>query len=73
MKNLFLVLILAGLFACSPQTTTESGEKNNFNYDTTKLAAGTEFYQCPMHPEVISQNPDNCPKCGMALEKIVKQ
>ena len=25
-------------------------------------------YTCPMHPEVVSDQPGNCPKCGMALE-----
>jgi len=30
-------------------------------------AAGTE-YTCPMHPEVVSNRPGSCPKCGMALE-----
>ena len=25
-------------------------------------------YVCPMHPEVQSDKPGNCPKCGMALE-----
>lgn len=25
-------------------------------------------WTCPMHPEVISDKPGNCPKCGMALE-----
>lgn len=23
------------------------------------------MYTCPMHPEVISDKPGNCPKCGM--------
>jgi Cu+-exporting ATPase len=27
-------------------------------------------YTCPMHPEVRSQNPGTCPKCGMALEPV---
>jgi len=27
-------------------------------------------YTCPMHPEVQSARPGNCPKCGMALEPI---
>gem|GEM_PF-1597646 len=28
------------------------------------------FYTCPMHPEIISQGPGECPKCGMYLEKV---
>lgn len=26
-----------------------------------------EVYTCPMHPEVLSDKPGNCPKCGMKL------
>src|SRR5438874_2031781 len=24
-------------------------------------------YTCPMHPEVVTDHPGNCPKCGMTL------
>ena len=30
-------------------------------------ATATEKYVCPMHHEVLSAKPGNCPKCGMAL------
>ena len=28
-------------------------------------------YICPMHPEVLSDKPGNCPKCGMSLEPMM--
>ena len=33
---------------------------------TVQAAAG--IYTCPMHPEVVRNEPGSCPKCGMALE-----
>jgi membrane fusion protein, copper/silver efflux system len=31
-------------------------------------SAGKTLYTCPMHPEVVSDKPGKCPKCGMNLE-----
>jgi len=28
------------------------------------------LYTCPMHPEIVSDHPGDCPKCGMALEPM---
>lgn len=33
------------------------------------VAKGTQF-TCPMHPEIIRDEPGDCPKCGMALEPM---
>jgi Cu+-exporting ATPase len=33
-----------------------------------KSAGQATEYTCPMHPEVIENNPGECSKCGMALE-----
>jgi P-type Cu+ transporter len=34
----------------------------------TEPARSAAVYTCPMHPEVVSDRPGSCPKCGMALE-----
>lgn len=34
---------------------------------------GTQYshkYACPMHPDVIEDQPGKCPKCGMRLNRI---
>ncbi len=36
--------------------------------DTTKLATGAMYYQCSMDPEVITDKPGDCHKCGMKLD-----
>src|SRR5689334_21664725 len=35
---------------------------------SSSAASGTAKFICPMHPEVASNTPGACPKCGMALE-----
>ena len=72
MKQILTFVMILALSACST-TKTESSDKNKYSYDTTSLSVGTAFYQCPMHPEVISKDPGTCPKCGMALVKVTKK
>jgi hypothetical protein len=81
MKKTIILLAFGSLivFGCNSSTSNNesSSAKPDTSFqaiDTTKLAAGASYYQCLMHPEVISDKPGNCPKCGdMALEKRVKQ
>ena len=37
-----------------------------------KNKAGKAVYTCPMHPDVVSDKPGQCPKCGMNLIKVEK-
>ena len=45
------------------------GEGHGHGHDHGKHAAADSpaQYTCPMHPEVVSDEPGNCPKCGMFL------
>ena len=77
---LFIAAGIVMLVACKPSTKTSEKDSKAavdstqvFNLDTTALAAGTVYYQCPMDPEEISDKPGTCPKCHMELESKTKQ
>jgi Cu+-exporting ATPase len=42
----------------------------NAQKTSQKAQPGTQ-YTCPMHPEIIRDEPGSCPICGMALEPMV--
>ena len=78
-----ILVIAAGIVmlgACNSSTKTSDKDAKVsadstqiFNLDTTTLAAGTVYYQCPMDLSEISDKPGKCPKCGMDLEPLTKQ
>src|SRR6059036_681880 len=37
------------------------------DYEQEQEYGKTQKYTCPMHPEVVTDHPGNCPKCGMKL------
>ena len=40
---------------------------DEMEHKTPQQAAGDGAYTCPMHPEVKSDQPGECPNCGMDL------
>jgi len=64
---LLLAVLLFGTFVAAGC----SGAKPAAKAETTGAAVQAVQYTCPMHPEVISDKPGKCPKCGMTL--VVKK
>jgi hypothetical protein len=62
------ILSLIGIYAFTPAHAVETS--NSFNLVSFTDSTDTKTYTCPMHPEVISDKPGKCTKCGMALELI---
>jgi hypothetical protein len=53
----------AAVFAANPTTAVSDTTK------TKKVKPVKMQYTCTMHPEVLSDKPGKCPKCGMTLVK----
>ncbi len=56
-------------FESEPQDYT--GERKEQPTLQDDPVANNATYTCPMHPEVEQVGPGSCPKCGMALERLV--
>jgi len=66
-----ILLLAFVLVACSKQTPSEP--RRTAADDTLAehaLKHTNPKYRCPMHPEVIRDEPGVCPICGMALVKV---
>ena len=53
----------------SGQALNRPGSEHDYEQEHEKK----QKYTCPMHPEVITDHPGNCPKCGMTLVPIKEQ
>lgn len=66
MKTKFIILVASAIAFCSFQNAFAQNviEKQ----DTTRTIDSAKIiYTCPMHSEILSDKPGNCPKCGMKL------
>jgi len=69
MKKLIIIstYIAFMLFAVS----CNSGSSKSTNQSDMQENSTEFYYTCEMHPEVLSDKPGKCPKCGMELIKMV--
>jgi hypothetical protein len=67
MKKISIIIGLAVMasvaFSCKSKTSTTTTESTTLQQKVV--------YTCSMHPEVQSDKPGKCPKCGMDL--VVKE
>jgi hypothetical protein len=50
-------------------TPSEHDHAAHAEQEAPSQKESTTSYTCPMHPEVVSDKPGRCPRCGMNLEK----
>lgn len=64
------ILSFGLMLSCNNQSNqNESNQGQIEDTTSTKQQEVAEAYTCPMHPEVTSDQPGQCPKCGMDLVK----
>ena len=52
----------------NPPGTVAHPVKGSSTHKKPKATSQPQVYVCPMHPEVVSDEPGRCPKCGMDLK-----
>ncbi len=68
-KISILAAVIVSLMGIYSYNLAYSFEKNTISAGNSVTDSTlTKTYICPMHPEVISDKPGKCPKCGMDLE-----
>ncbi len=69
-RLLSLVLFACMLAACSKQPSEPARNAADDTLAEHAIKHTNPKYRCPMHPDVIRDQPGECPICGMTLVKV---
>ena len=71
MKINWKIILSSMAFAAIIITTACTAQQKKTNTETESKTTEQEMaqtqYTCPMHPEVVQNEPGKCPQCGMTL------
>src|SRR5881392_1704346 len=67
MRKKFVVLIVSAAALAMNTTAIAQHSGGEHYHEHEQEKEKKQKYTCPMHPEVITDHPGNCPKCGMTL------
>jgi hypothetical protein len=70
-KLTLLAAIIAALVTAQAGAMDPNRSTNDYEHEQRHAKA--QKYTCPMHPDVITDQPGNCPKCGMTLVRTEKR
>lgn len=72
MKKFRLMFMVSAMMlfaaACNNSNRSANTSTGSESSNETQMTENVK-YTCPMHPEVVNDQPGDCPKCGMALVK----
>ncbi|HTI90521.1 MAG TPA: heavy metal-binding domain-containing protein [Puia sp.] len=64
------IILSIFFYACSDNTTSKAPlPDSSAMAKDSSMKQSAAVYTCKMHPEVTSDKPGKCPKCGMDLVK----
>src|SRR5256885_15842954 len=73
MKRHISVFICVFTLAATAKVGAIDPNRRGHEHEYEQEHGKKQKYTCPMHPEVISDHPGNCPKCGMKLVPVKQE
>ena len=68
MKKYSLIILVSAMTLFAAACSSNQNKTDTKSSNQSEIADNT--YTCPMHPEVVKEEPGACPKCGMDLEIV---